>query len=273
MSKSFPVLGRLMSAFGVLGFLLCVVLFVAVWIVGVRVVSVSANTADQLELQLGKLVRVAVDTQTGIDATRKVARELELRLREHAKDQLQVTAVNLKGAVATDRIDDLETKLMAGVQKVRLLADRADALMLFAQELLSTLQATEVVSQRNPEAFDELVRNLQVGHDEIVSLELQVLQLKTEVKNVRAGLKSSKDALEIKMLSDQVDSSLMNLSKYTHKIESGITGVIESVHQLHRKLRSVVLVVELVFTLLLIWQASAQWSLALQGRRITKKVL
>ena len=72
------------------------------------------------------------------------------------------------------------------------------------------------------------------------------------------------------MLSDKIDSSLINLSEYVHLFKLGVTEAINSANKLQHKLRTLVLVVELILSLLLFWQAAAQWSLALQGRRIMR---
>ena len=269
MRKQHPILGRVMIAFGLLGVILCFVAFMATWIVGGRVIHATSGMVDQVESRLNKLVTVAVDTQTGIDATRKVARELETNIREQAKSRLQEAVKPSPEAMA--KIDDLEVKLTAGVTKVRLLADKADALLVFSQDMMTILQSTGFFFNRNPESFDQINSALQSGRDEIVNLEQQVLQFKGRVADMRTGVKSKKTDLETKMLSDKIDTSLINVSKYANGFELAVTKVIDAASRVQTRIRNYILAIQLIITLLLIWPAAAQLSLAMLGRIWSKK--
>ncbi len=269
MKKQYPILGRVMTVLGVVGTLLCLIMFISIWIVGGRVIYVSSNAVGQVESKLNKLVTVAVDAQTGIDATKKVARKLETRIREQAKTSLQKAVKPSPESMV--KIDELEEKLNAGVVKVRQLADSADAVLIFAEEMMTILQSTGIFFKRNPESFDQIVTALRSGRTEIANLEEQVLQLKGRVADVRAGVKSTKKNLETKMLSDKIDTSLINLNKYANIFEQATTKVLDATKQIQLKIRNMVLMIQLIVTILLVWQAGAQVSLAILGSGISRK--
>ncbi len=244
-------------------------MFISIWIVGGRVIYVSSNAVGQVESKLNKLVTVAVDAQTGIDATKKVARKLETRIREQAKTSLQKAVKPSPESMV--KIDELEEKLNAGVVKVRQLADSADAVLIFAEEMMTILQSTGIFFKRNPESFDQIVTALRSGRTEIANLEEQVLQLKGRVADVRAGVKSTKKNLETKILSDKIDTSLINLNKYANIFEQATTKVLDATKQIQLKIRNMVLMIQLIVTILLVWQAGAQVSLAILGSGISRK--
>ena len=264
MKKQHPIVGRIMIAFGVLGVILCFVVLMSTWVVGGRVVHATSGVVDQVESRLDQLVTVAVDTQTGVEATRKVARELETRIREQAKSRLQEAVKPDPEAMA--KIDTLEARLSAGVIKVRKLADSADALLLFSQDMMTILQSTGIFFNRNPESFDQIKSSLQSGRNELADLEERVLQLKGRVTDIRSGVKSSAQDLETKMLSDKIDTSLINVSKYAHGFELAVTKVVDAAKQIQTKIRNTILLIQLLLTVLLVWPIAAQLSLFKLGR-------
>ncbi len=264
MNRYHPIVGHVMIAFGILGVILCFAILMATWIVGSRVIRTASDVVDQVELRLDRLVTVAVDTQTGIDATRNIARELEVRVREQTKSRIQEAVKPDPEAMA--KIEALEAKLSTGVINIQKLADSADALLLFSQEMMIILQSTGFFFNRDLESFEQIKSALQAGQDEIANIETGIAQFKGRVTDIRSGVKSRAEDLEIKMLSDKIDTSLININQYAHGFELAVTKVVDAARQIQTKIKNAVLLIQLLFTVFLVWPVAAQLSLFELGK-------
>ena len=94
-----------------------------------------------------------------------------------------------------------------------------------------------------------------------------MLELKEQIADIRAGRELAGGSPKIEMLSDRIDTSFVNLSRYAQVLETAVTKVVDSAERIQTRIRNWVLVTQLTLTVLLIWQAAAQWSLAGLGRK------
>ncbi len=253
-----------MTIFGFVGVLFCLTAFIFVWLAGIKINSVASNTIEQTVSRLNSLVAVVTDAQTEIVIARGVARELEERIRGQVNDHLRETIK--PGSDVMIKLTELEGTLQGGLDKAYQWVDGANAILGLTEEVTVIIESTDMFFTQNPVSFDKIENALELVSNEIARVDAYAVTLKEQITDIQNGREIADGGVKIKMLSDQIDASLNNLSGYAEGFEAVITKVTDVANRIRIKIRNLILVSQLMLTLFLIWQTAAQLSLIMLGR-------
>lgn len=253
------VLGVVLGAAGVGASLLALV---AVWNVRARIDTTIANTFDRVDVVLTRLAKRAQQTNQRIQGARDAVRDLNERVQQRVaelRDVPEEEALHLEG---------IERELYAATQQVKDWTAFMQATVELIEQLLEMMESTSAFLKDDSHTALDVVHSLRQGNVELIETSKLVASVEHRLSELRAGGNIEQRAAQIESLSSRIRGSLDKVQRFGIECETAVIAARSRIGELGGRIRRRIAIGAVLGTLLLLWIAVAQLSLALLGRRI-----
>ena len=233
----------------------------------------------QVEHAAQELVeQVAQQVETGLSVVDEKAQEVNQVLanaQDYAtgfNDQVQGFVARKKEIPTTEApdLDEIERQLFARLQLSRDWISAASAGIELINQLVSILEAAQVVSPDETATQAEIVARARAGRDELDAVFAVATELRTELAKLAESRDLEANAGRIQTLSGSIAQALDRAIEAGQKFEAGISDAKVDVERITRRVQGSIRGITVLLTCLLGWSGLAQLTLLLAGFRLLR---
>jgi methyl-accepting chemotaxis protein len=255
------LVGLLASLLGTAGIVACLAGIAPVWSVRGRiddgVAEVSVRVDDVLARVEDRASKVAGTLRSARDSARGLNQRVQHRVSELRDVPLEEAA----------DLNELEQQLYARIQLagdwIRLIQSTMD----LVEQLMQVVESATLFAQQDAHAMADLVAALRDGKKEIQHTSELVEDVKASLTEIRAHSNLDENAKQITTLSAMIDTSLAKTGRHAESFQGAVAEARTDVTGLATRIRRQTAIGAVLLTVLLVWMAVAQLSLAVHGWR------
>lgn len=252
-------LGWLGVVLGAIGVVACVAGLAGVWVLHAKIQRPLNEVADALA-GLGTDVQAQADDFTdGIQTARDAVDEMDQRVAQWAQDLLHLSSEDLEGLAA------LHAQVQGIVQRLRAWADLARTSMDFVEQVIGMVESSVGFIQADRGAREALRVAVANGRQEVEVAAGLLDEVADRLENLRSGQALPGNADALQSLAERIDTSLAHVQGHVQAFAAGVGGLRDGIVILQKRIRRVLVITAVILSLLLLWLAAAQTSLAVHG--------
>jgi hypothetical protein len=257
--------GLLVAVLAAIGTVACLAGVLGVWTVRARVDEAVERIVVRVDGVLTRLEDGARQTKEIVAEVHESARQFNARVQQRVAE--------LRG-VPTDEaadIDQIERQLYARIQRAADLIALMQAGADLIEQMLQMLESAAVLVKRESQAREDLLATIRAGYEEIQRTVKLVDDVSQCVEQLEESADIEENARRITTLSERLDASLTTISGVAADFETGIADLRADVGGLGNDVRRWLMISATIATLLLVWLAVAQLSLAWHGWKLFRR--
>jgi hypothetical protein len=258
-------LRRLAGLLGVLlgtaGIVACLAGIASVWNIRGRVDDGVAEVSVRVDDVLARVEDRAHQVTEYIQNGQNSARDLNQRVQESVAEQRDVPLEE-----AAD-IDELERQLYARIQLAGDWIGFIQSTMDLIEQLMQVVESASLFTQQDAHTMADLSAALRDGKKEIQQTSQFAKDVKTSLTEIRAHSNIDENAKQIATLSSMIDTSLAKARRHAENFQGAVAKTRTDFADLAMRIRRQTLSAAVLLTVILVWIAVAQLSLATHGWR------
>jgi methyl-accepting chemotaxis protein len=257
--------GVLAIVLGVLGIIGCLAGIVKVWSLYGQIDDAVAAVSFQVDDALARLEGHSRNANQYISEAQDSVRELNSRVKSRVAESRDIPLEE-----AAD-IDQIERQLYARVQLAQDVIGFIGSTLELVEQLSTVVQSASTFVKKDSRTIEDLVVALRDGKQELRRTSTLVEEVKTAMAEIREHRDVEENAKRITTLSSVIDKSLTKVKQHAESFDQGVVKSRAAFRDLATRVRQRLLMLALVLTLILVWIAIAQTSLAVTGWRFLRR--
>ncbi len=253
--------GMLGVLLGAAGTVACLAGIASAWSIRGRVddgvVEVSVRVDDVLARVEDRANRVTDTIKNAQTSVRELNERVQQRIAERRDVPLKEAA----------DIDELERQLYARIQLAGEWIGFIRSTMDLVEQLLQIVESASLFAQQDTHTMADLIAALRDGKKELQQTSKLGEDVKTSLTEIRASSNLDENAKRITTLSSMIDKSLAKTQRHTESFQGAVAEVRTGIADLATRIRRQTAIVAVLITVILVWIAIAQLSLAVHGWR------
>jgi|GEM_PF-6648007 len=251
--------GLLGLILGVAGIIACFVGIVFTWSIRSQIDESVCQVSTRFDHFLVKAEAPANKVAETIEIAEKSMRRLNNRVQQRVS---QLRDMPLEDA---PKIDDLERKLYAKTKLVRNWIGTMQSIMDLIEQVVHMFQSAALFARQDDHTFSDLIAAIHAGKKEIQNASELLEAVRISLVEIRNNKNADKNAKRISTLSSKIDASLAKTLNHAESFQTAVAKARTICTDLSSKIRRQVLIAVILLTVVLIWTAIAQLSLAIHG--------
>ncbi len=162
-------------------------------------------------------------------------------------------------------IDELERQLYARIQIATNWIEFIQSTMDLIEQLMQAIESASLFAKRESHTMADLIVALRNGKDEIQQTSQLAEDVKASLVEIRARSDVDETAKRITTLSSKIDTSLTKAGRHADGFQEAIGEVRDDFVTFASRIRRQTAVAAMLLTVILVWIAVAQLSLATHG--------
>jgi methyl-accepting chemotaxis protein len=258
-------LRRLVGLLGVLlgtaGIVACLAGIVSVWSIRSRVDDGAAEASARVDDVLARVEDRANKVTDTIQSAQDSARDLNQRVQQRVSELRDVPLEE-----AAD-IDELERQLYARIQLAGDWIGFIQSTMDLVEQLVGIVESASLFAQKESHTMADVIGAIRDGKEEIRHTSEMVDDIKISLAEIRSHSDVDENAKQIRTLSSTIDTSLAKTRRYAEAFQRAVAEARADIAGLATRIRRQTLIAAVLLTVILVWIAIAQLSLAVHGWR------
>jgi len=255
------VLGILALLLGIAGVAACIAGIASVWNIRSRVDDAVARISVRVDDVLARVEGRTQQVTEYIDGARNSARELNQRVQRRVS---QLRDVPLEEAAG---IDELERQLYARIQLAVDWIGFIQSTMDLVEQLVQVVESASLFARQESRTMADLIAAIRNGKQEIQQTSNLVEDVKTSLAEIRAHSNIDENARRMSTLSSMIDTSLRKTRGYAEGFQAAVGKARTDFAVFATRVRRKMTIAAVLLTVILVWIAVGQSSLAVHGWR------
>jgi len=256
--------GGLALALGIIGTLACLAGLVGTWVLSHRLQNPVTSVAEKVTSLCARVETRTVDATEHIQSSRDTIRDIDQRVQERVTQQLDLSDQDVA------KINELHDQLRSVITQARDWIAFSGAAVDLVRHLFDIANSTIGFITADSAARADLATALQNGNSQVEEAMALLAQGQERLDDIRANRDVAGNTSRLQSLSMRIDASLGNLQGYAETFASGVAEIDREITDLASRIRRAIRAGALLFTVILLWIAAGQISLALHGLRFIR---
>jgi hypothetical protein len=242
--------------FGAFGILLCLAALIATFIVSSHLRTSVDNVFERVSSLLSTVHETSTEVTATIASSRRTVTDIDQRIDE------EITLLADKTNIDPAQLESLTTQLSGITQRLRDWLTLFDSAQQFSRLVEELIDATLGFFQSDNEIRQDILTTLENGQVQLEETIIAFDELMIQWENLRNDPETPSP---VKPLFTRIDESLALVEKYTATFTTGIAELENATEDLQSRLKQRIFFGTFIISLLLVWQAVAQFCLARWG--------